>query len=98
MTKKTTLLALFLIAFYSYKGQHTSSAKSLLSGVEMNYSTENYNEDIPYLNIEMIESLEATNNDFYNNTSYTKSYSKNTRSITGTRNRMKKRISVYKLN
>ena len=95
MTKnKTTLLALFLIAVYSYKGQ----PKSLLSGVKMNYSTENYNEDISYSNIEMIESLETTNNDFYNNASYTKRDNENTHSLTATRNRIKSSTSVNTLN
>ena len=97
MTKKITLLGLFLIAFHGYKGQSTSSAKSLLSGVSMDY----------YSNDSQNKTMNSEFNSLSNLELDAENFSQNNKSDAKLRIRkyynngnvsLKRNISVYKLN
>ena len=98
MTKKITLLGLFLMAFYSYKGQSTSSAKSLLSGAVMNYSAEENTNTVNQSNFKLFDEGEPKVNKGNRSLAQSGRNRKRNASWIEDSYRIKRNIAVYKLN
>tara|TARA_B110000438_G_C15507892_1_gene518582 strand:+ start:96 stop:395 length:300 start_codon:yes stop_codon:yes gene_type:complete len=99
MTKKTTLLGLFLISFYGCQGQSTSSAKSLLSGVSIDYySNDSQNElmNSEFNSLSNLVELGAEN--FYQNNTNIDDKLRTRKYYNQGNISLKRNISVYKIN
>ena len=85
------------MACYSYKGQSTSSAKSLLSGAVMNYSSEKKcNARNP--NLKLFNNNELKTNRSKNSLAQSVENRKTNASWIEDSYRIKRNIAVYKLN
>ncbi len=97
MTKKITVLSLILVTFYSYKGQNTSNAKSLLSGLNMDYYSSTQN-DLSTAKSNSLNNLEIKNESFSLLESAKDSKSRTRKPYNHKNARMKRNISIYRLN
>ena len=98
MTKKITLIGLFLMACYSYKGQSTSNAKSLLSGVNLDYYSNNPQNDLITAQASSINIPDLENENFTLLESVNDSKSRTRKPYNHKNARMKRNISIYRLN
>ena len=98
MTKKITVLSLILVTFYSYKGQNTSNAKSLLSGLNLDYYSNNIQNDLTTNEANSINISELENENFTLLESVNDSKSRTRKPYNHKNARMKRNISIYRLN
>jgi hypothetical protein len=99
MTKKITLIGLFLIALHGYKGQSTSSAKSLLSGVSMDYYSNDSQNKLMNSEFNSLSNLvELDTENFYQNNTNIDDKLRTRKYYNQGNISLKRNISVYKIN